>query len=214
MLFLAGGREAWVVGVCQLLASGKASTPYVWSGAIGPVEVLPEVFEQVQWAAQVLARDLNLLGLCGIDFIVDSKKEVQIVDLNPRLVATCELYADRFAHDYMSAHIETCLAENPDGHLISASGQGEGVRGMQVLYAPCPVTVAENWKWPEETADLPGIGTRIDARQPLCTVRGQYRNADEARVGLQDLCRQTLAHLQPDSLSPSFPGSLAHEAAH
>ena len=212
-LFLAGGKEAHVVGVSRLLTSGKVDAPYAWSGAIGPIEVLPEVFEQVQWVAQVLARDLNLLGLCGIDFIVDLKKEVQVVDLNPRLVATCELYTDRFISDYMSAHIETCLAENPDGHLIPASGQGEGVRGMQVLYAPCPVTIAENWKWPDETADLPSAGTNIDAGQPLCTVRGHYRNADEARTGLKDLSRQVLAHLRPDSLSPSSPGSLAHEVA-
>lgn len=213
-LFLAGGGKARIVGISRLLASAQTDAPYVWSGAIGPIQVLPEVFKQVQWAAQALARDLDLLGLCGIDLIVDSKKEVQVVDLNPRLVATCELYADRFVSDYMSAHIETCLAENPDGHLIPASGQGEGVRGMQILYAPHPVTVAENWKWPDETADLPSAGAGIGAGQPLCTVRGRFPDVDETRIGLQDLCHQVLANLQSDSLSPFSSGRLAHEVAH
>ena len=210
-LFLAGGREAQVVGVSELLASGKADAPYAWSGAIGPIEVLPEVFEQVQWAAQALARDLGLLGLCGIDFIVDSKKEMRVVDLNPRLVATCELYADCFVADYMSAHVETCLTGDPGGNLIPAAERRKGMRGMQVLYAPCPVTDTENWKWPKETADLPAARISIDAGQPLCTVRGHYRNADEARAGLQDLSRQVLANLHPDSLFSSSSGNLAHE---
>lgn len=213
-LFLAGGGIAHVIGISQLLPSGRTDAPYAWSGAIGPVRVLPEVFEQVQWAAQVLASDLDLLGLCGIDFIVDPKKEVQLVDLNPRLVATCELYADCFASDYMSAHIETCLTGNPDGHLIPASERREGVRGMQVVYAPCPIAGMANWKWPDGAADLPKAGTSIDAGQPLCTVRGHYRDADEARASLQDLSHQALACLQPDTLHSFSPGSPAHEVAH
>lgn len=213
-LFLAAGGTAHVIGVSQLLPSGRADAPYAWSGAIGPIKVLPEVFEQVQWAAQVLASDLDLFGLCGIDFIVDPKKEVQLVDLNPRLVATCELYSDHFVSDYMSAHIETCLAGNPDGHLIPASERGEGVLGVQVVYAPCPIAGVANWKWPDGAADLPKIETSIDAGQPLCTVRGHYRDADEAHASLQDLSHQVLACLQPDALHPFPPGSLAHEVTH
>ena len=213
-LFLAGGREVQVVGISELLPSGRADTPYAWSGAIGPIEVLPKVFEQVQWAAQILARDLDLLGLCGIDFIVDSKTEVQFVDLNPRLVATCELYADCFVSDYMSAHIETCLTGNPDGHLAPASGRGESVRGMQVVYAPYPIAGAENREWPTGTADLPEAKASIETGQPLCTVRGHYRDAGEAHAGLQDLNHQILTLLKPDSLHPIPSGCLAHEVAH
>ncbi len=213
-LFLAGGGIAHVIGISQLLPSGRTDAPYAWSGAIGPIRVLPEVFEQVQWTARVLASDLDLLGLCGIDFIVDPKKEVQLVDLNPRLVATCELYADCFASDYMSAHIETCLAGNPDGHLIPASERREGVRGMQVVYAPCPIAGMANWKWLDGAADLPKAGTSIDAGQPLCTVRGHYRDADETRASLRDLSHQVLACLQPDTLHSFSPGSPAHEVAH
>ena len=213
-LFLAAGGVAHVIGISQLLPSERADAPYAWSGAIGPIRVLPEVFEQVQWASQVLASDLDLLGLCGVDFIVDPKKEVQLVDLNPRLVATCELYVDRFVSDYMSAHIETCLTGDPDGHLVPASERGEGVRGIQVVYTPRPITGMTNWKWPDGAADLPNSGTNIDAGQPLCTVRGHYRDADEARASLQDLSHQVLACLQPDTLHPFSPGSPAHEVAH
>ena len=213
-LFLATGEVAHVIGISQLLPSGRTDAPYAWSGAIGPIKALPEVFEQVQWAAQTLASDLDLLGLCGIDFIVDSKKEMQLVDLNPRLVATCELYADRFASDYMSAHIETCLTGNPNEHLAPASERGEGVRGIQVVYAPCPIAGMENWKWPDGAADLPDAKASIDAGQPLCTVRGHYRDADEARASLQDLSHQVLACLQPDAIHPFSPGSPAHEVAY
>lgn len=213
-LFLAAGGVAHVIGISQLLPSGRTDAPYAWSGAIGPIRALPEVFEQVQWAVQTLASDLDLLGLCGIDFIVDSKKEVQLVDLNPRLVATCELYADRFASDYMNAHIETCLTENPDGQLVPASEREEGVRGMQVVYAPCSIAGMANLKWPDGAADLPNTGTSIDAGQPLCTVRGHYHDTDEARASLQDLSHQVLACLQPDTLHPFSSRSPAYEVTH
>lgn len=213
-LFLAAGGVAHVIGISQLLPSGRADAPYAWSGAIGPIRVLPEVYEQVQWTAQVLAKDLDLLGLCGIDFIVDPKKEMQLVDLNPRLVATCELYVDYFVSDYMSAHIETCLTGDPDGHLAPLSGRGAGVRGMQIVYAPRPIAGMANWKWPDGASDLPDAGTSIDAGQPLCTVRGYYRDADEARASLQDLSHQVLAYLQPDALHPFASGTPAHEITH
>ena len=213
-LFLAAGGAAHIIGISQLLPSGRTDVPYAWGGAIGPIRALPEVFEQVQWVAQTLASDLDLLGLCGIDFIVDPKKEVQLVDLNPRLVATCELYVDRFVSDYMNAHIEICLTGNPDGHLVPASERGEGVRGVQVVYAPRPIAGMTNWKWPDGAADLPNSGTNIDAGQPLCTVRGHYRDMDEARASLQDLSHQVLAYLQLDTLHPFSPGSPAHEVAH
>lgn len=209
-LFLAAGGVAHVIGISQLLSSERTDSPYVWSGAIGPIRALPEIFEQVQWTAQALASDLDLLGLCGVDFIVDPEKEVHLVDLNPRLVATCEIYADLFVSGYMNAHIETCLTGNPDGHLVPPSEREEGVRGMQVVYAPHPIAGMANLKWPDGAADLPNSGTGIDAGQPLCTVRGRYRDAAEARAGLQDLSHQVLACLQPD-LFPSSPGSPAHE---
>ena len=85
---------------------------------------------------------------------------------------------------------------------------------MQIVYAPCPVTSAGGWRWPDEAVDLPGIGTSIDAGQPLCTVRGHYRSAGEARAGLQGLCRQVLAHLQPGSFHSLAPENLGHEVAH
>lgn len=213
-LFLAAGGIAHVIGISQLLPSGRMDAPYAWGGAIGPIRVLPEVFEQVQWAAQVLASDLDLLGLCGIDFIVDSEKKMQLVDLNPRLVATCELYANYFVSDYMSAHIETCLTRNPNKRLIPVSEREEGVRGMQVVYAPRPIAGMANWKWPDGAADLPDAGTNIDTGQPLCTVRGHYRDANEARASLQDISDQVLAHLPPDTLHPLSAGSPAHEVAH
>lgn len=214
VLFLAGGGAAHIIGVSQLLPSGKADAPYAWSGAIGPIRVWPEVFEQVQWAARALASDLDLLGLCGIDFIVDPKQELQLVDLNPRLVATCELYADCFVSDYMSAHIETSLTGNPDGHLIPASERREGVRGMQVIYAPRRIAGVADWKWPDGAADLPSPGTPTDAGHPLCTVRGHCRDAGEVHARLRNLSHQVLAHLQPGTLSPFSSGSPAHEVAH
>ncbi len=198
-LLLAGDGKARIVGISRSLASESPDAPYAWSGAIGPIRVKPEVIEQVQWAARVLARDLNLLGLCGIDFIIDSKKEAHVVDVNPRLVATCELYAERFISDYMSAHVETCRSGDPDEHLLPDVKRRGGTWGMRVVYAPCATMAMDSWIWPKGTSDLPIPGSRVEVGRPLCTVRGRFSSVDEARAGLRALRQQVLARLRPAS---------------
>ena len=194
-LFLAGRGQARLVGISRLLPAEDANEPYVWGGAIGPVKVLPEVCEQVHRATQTLAQNLGLIGICGIDFIVDIRNDIQIVDLNPRLVATCELYADCFVRDYMSAHVEVCQTGQVDGHLVSGLDETVAVRGMRVIYAPHAIPDAGRRVWPAGTADLPGEGARVEAGQPLCTVRGRYPDVAEARKGLQSLREKVLGNV-------------------
>ena len=196
-LFLSSGTAARVAGVSRLLAGEVESSPYAWSGAVGPVEVLPEVLEQVQWIAETLTRETGLRGLCGFDFILNARERVQVIDLNPRLTATCELYRERFMTDYLSAHVEACESGRLDALPDDADLPSGPVRGVKVIYAPWTIAGKEGIVWPDGAADLPGEGVSVPAGQPLCTVRGTWSGFAAACAGLRGLSQQVLAPLGP-----------------
>ena len=193
VLFLAGGGKARIVGISRLLPAEGAASPYAWGGAVGPVRLSKQAFDQVQCIVQTVARELELLGLCGIDFIMDHKDNVQVIDLNPRLTATCELYRDRFASGYLQAHLDACTTGRADAHVMAASDATDGMRGLGVVYAPGLAYAGADFAWPDAIADRPNGTAAVEAGQPLCTVHGRYADFTEACSGLQALRDQVLA---------------------
>ena len=193
VLFLAGGGKVRVVGVSRLLPAAGAASAYAWGGAVGPVQLPAKAFDQVQWAVETSARELELLGICGIDFIMDQRNAMHIVDLNPRLTATCELHRDRFARGYMQAHLDVCMAGRADAHALAAPDAHGGVRGLGVVYAPGLTYAGADFAWPDEAADRPNGMAAVESGQPLCTVHGRYADVRAACAGLQSLRNQVLA---------------------
>ena len=200
-LFLAAGGEARVLGCCRLLPAAAGAPPYAWSGAVGPLPAPAGVAEQVQWLARALARALDLRGVNGMDFLIDPARRVLPLDLNPRLTATCELYAARLPGGYLRAHLEACA-----GRLPAATRPAAGVGGLQVVYAPRRLAAARTERdWPPEAADRPRPGAPVAAGEPLCTVRGRWSDYAAARAGLRRSGARVLA-----ALGAAPAGSEAH----
>ncbi len=212
VLFLAGGGRAQIVGISRLLPAEGAISPYAWGGAIGPVRLPAQAFNQVQCIVQTVARELELLGLCGIDFIIDQNNNMQVVDLNPRLTATCELHQDRFAHGYMHAHLDVCMTGRTEARALAASDAGDGVRGLSVVYAPGLTYAGADFAWPDAAADQPNGMAAVEVRQPLCTVRGRYADFAAACAGLRTLRDQVLARfaVHASSMSEQEGSHAAH----
>ena len=200
-LFLAAGGEARVLGCCRLLPAAAGAPPFAWSGAVGPLPPPAGVAEQVQWLARALARALELRGVNGMDFLIDPARRLLPLELNPRLTATCELYAGRLPGGYLQAHLEACA-----GRLPAAAAAAAGVGGLQVVYAPRALTAGDaGGRWPAAAADRPRPGTRVAPGEPLCTVRGRWPDYAAARAGLRRLGARALA-----ALGAAPAGSGAH----
>lgn len=76
----------------------RASAPY------GPASVI-QVFDspQMSVAAEKMVRRLHLSGLCGFDFMIDSKtKEATLIEMNARATQTCHLRLG-VTHDLVGA---------------------------------------------------------------------------------------------------------------
>ena len=54
-------------------------------------------------------------------------------------------------------------------------------KARNVLYALQDLTIAENFAWPEWTADIPMPLSCIPHEQPICTVLAEAKTAHEAR---------------------------------
>jgi hypothetical protein len=62
------------------------------NGETGPATVVRVIsHEGMSQAAEKMVRLLKLSGLCGFDFILDSKNAAHLIDFNPRATQTCHL---------------------------------------------------------------------------------------------------------------------------
>jgi predicted ATP-grasp superfamily ATP-dependent carboligase len=204
---LANGREAWVLGYNALRARSFGARPFVYSGVVGPVSVAPAVGRTITAALAGLLREVPLRGLCSIDFLVDGD-DVSVLEINPRPPASMVLYRSaqfaagppargtkREAFGLLGAHIRACLhGELPFGVTATTPviGSGEApalsdasvVQGARIVYARGPRVVNDAVAgvlaaWPG-AHDLPTVGTRVAAGDPLCSLWAA--DADEARV--------------------------------
>lgn len=143
------------MGMSRLLPARPPAGTFSWAGALGPVALPAEVVEQVQWTAQTLAREWELQGMVGMDFLLDGAAQICVVDVNPRLVASAPLYSGRFARGYVHAHMEACAGHGLPDPQPPQDGM---VRGLQVIYAPTRLRMMPGMQWPEGVSDLPQVG--------------------------------------------------------
>jgi predicted ATP-grasp superfamily ATP-dependent carboligase len=111
-LFVAARGHAMIVGFAEQLTVAVGECPYVYAGAIGPIEIAPELAEQLAGVVEAIVARTNLVGLNSMDFLLDGAA-FQVLEINPRPSATMALYeaaeAVTWPHGLLGAHIEACL---------------------------------------------------------------------------------------------------------
>jgi predicted ATP-grasp superfamily ATP-dependent carboligase len=72
-----------------------------------------------------------------------------------------------------------------------------------VYYASDATPIRASFDWPEWVADIPVPGTRIAARRPLCTIRGNGASAPQAVELVRARCRELAALLRETAAAES-----------
>ncbi|MEZ6087447.1 MAG: ATP-grasp domain-containing protein [Pirellulaceae bacterium] len=171
--FLSSRGNVALIGVAASLRSGRSPRPFQYLGSIGPI-ALPEMCRErlLSFARQVVA-ETDLLGLFGIDIVIDARNQVWVLEINPRWTASMELLEPSPAPDRVSLirqHVEACF-----GRTIDTQPPAGGVRGKRILYATsrCPfdrIDLEQRLPQGIRIADIPADATVIDAGQPICTL--------------------------------------------
>lgn len=193
LLFIADGRQARPIGVSeQWIAGGDCPRrPFSFGGAVSDAQVPAAVRAQVEeWSAR-LTECVGLVGLNGIDFILDDADRPHCIEINPRPTATAELYDDRAPGGLFAWHLDACDARLPARRLEAGA-----VCGQAIVYAPAPLTLAPVC-WPDWAADRPVPGAPFAAGAPLCSVHAAGASAAAVRHQLNERSRIIRRNVMP-----------------
>ncbi|NOT15523.1 MAG: ATP-grasp domain-containing protein [Methylotenera sp.] len=179
LLFLAHNSTAQVLGFNRQLLAPTDEMPYRFAGAVGNIR-LPE---QAQYAllevAQQLTQALGLRGMNSLDAIWTGSA-LFVLELNPRLSATCALYPN-----WLTAHLQACV-----GEAVCLSRKLHHACAEMINYAEFDMTIPTDFSWPNWVTDTPPAEDKktsvtISKNQPVCSVRAEADDAEAAYILLQ-----------------------------
>ena len=166
-------------------ATSKPPSRFAYCGSCGPLESLPDnVRQTLEKIARILGQQApGLGGLVGLDFRLHDD-QVWLTEVNPRYTASVEVLELASGRSLL----------NPDACPIST----QGVVIKEILYASADLVapdlsryvISSNpWSVPF-MADIPVVGTPIEAGWPICTVLASGKSVEIAEETLRDRIKQ------------------------
>jgi len=195
-LCLADGSSARVLGVtCQLVGEDWLhAAGFAWCGSIGPLSLSNSLEDGVARLADVLAREAGLIGLFGIDLVLDDNRAWPI-EINPRYTGSAEVIEMSCGRSMIGRHLEA-FGEPRVAPFADSGPGGAPVYGKVVLFAPSDIEIVSLprgdscWR----LADIPHAGSRIATGRPVCSVLtggGSVRDClDTARLASELVYRE------------------------
>ena len=189
VLFVADGQQVDIVGFnlqwtnLQSL-SATAAAPFRFGGIASNVDLSASVKSQLRVAVEKLTQHFGLLGLNSLDAVISRHDEqVFVLELNPRLSASMEVYLDA-RPDLLECHVQSCC----NVLLKASSVTTQKSNALAVVYAEEEIVIPGDFVWPEWVKDYPqmrGHGVRIKANGPICSVHATTTNAWAAQQLVQ-----------------------------
>jgi len=199
-VFAGDGNDAVLLGATWQLVGmpWTGAGEFGYAVSLGPIELSRDLRSQWERIGEVLARRFGLVGLFGVDAVLDNET-LWPIEVNPRYTASLEVLERAFEIDAIRIHVDVCRG----GRLPRRLGQAARAWcGKAILYARADLSVPPAWArfaeeaisarpWPE-LADVPAAGTRIRARSPVVTVLAKAAGEQAAH----DLLRSRAAQVE------------------
>jgi predicted ATP-grasp superfamily ATP-dependent carboligase len=176
VLFAADGRNARAIGINEQWTAGIAQcAPYCYGGAVGGVTLAASVQARIATMLDKLVHATGLVGLNGLDFILDADGVPCVLEINPRPTATLDLYDAEAPGGLLASHLRACRGELPE------PWQAKRSRAHAIVYATEALRVPSRMRWPEWCTDIPQAGSLIPAGAPVCSVHADAAASVQAR---------------------------------
>ena len=175
--FLANGKKAYVIGINETWTHDLKNNNFSYAGASTVPEIGSTIADALNDIVTLLVNHLQLVGLCGLDVIVDQGGACYVLEVNPRPVATFELHEQNQSFFY--AHVEACR-----GKLDQRSKRTNTSVGHEILFLSDDFVVPET-TWPEWVSDRPKYGLQIASGEPVCTIRAAANSPGEIKALLK-----------------------------
>jgi len=187
VVFLSNGTRGRIVGYNQQLQTGQfVDMPFLYQGAVTTNETSERHKHIIQKIIDAIILETGLMGLCGLDYIIDESGEIMVLEVNPRPPATFELHETK--QSLFDAHL-ACF----DGSLLDYKqhhDNDEKVRGCAIFYTEKDLKIYDKINWPLWVKDRPSSGTIIPLRFPVCTVHAQENSIDKLKSVLSNRLKQ------------------------
>jgi len=205
-IFVLGERSTWLAGL-TLQWVGPAwgrQAPWRYVGSLGPWHASSPIGEQLRRLEKLLAREMGLRGLVGVDLILDDER-AWVVEVNPRLTASVEVVERAVGTSLVAAHVAACTDPQWDAPKCSVLTDYRDIArrfAKAIYYAPRDATTTEKfcqWALNQSSldpshcrlADLPHAGESIPQGRPVLTVL-----ADGPGMAAVEGIRQRLAEVE------------------
>jgi predicted ATP-grasp superfamily ATP-dependent carboligase len=177
-VFVASRGQAQLLGITRQLIG----TPWLrahgfqYAGSIGPWLVSAATRETLEQIGNVLSEQFELVGLFGVDFILDGD-DAWTIEVNPRYTASVEIVERCTGVSAIAAHVAACGGTVDN----SQSTRPETVcRGKATLFANRDIVISQEFAdfsiveslqmpWPS-LGDVPMAGTSVECGRPILTV--------------------------------------------
>lgn len=155
--------------------------PFQYAGSIAPLPA-SELLLDTRFNAELfrlgdtLAAEFGLVGLFGVDGVIHDAR-FWPVEVNPRYTASCEVIERLTGLSMIALHAAACEEREPIAPLMPHRPGGVG---KAIVFAQTDGVFTEraaNWverlntgTLPDQVADIPRVGTRFAARDPILTL--------------------------------------------
>jgi uncharacterized protein len=173
--FIADGSQARLLGLTRQYAgeSRLSAPPFAWCGNVAPWGDL-ELEREILDAIEALSESFGLVGLNGIDFIVQNGIPI-LLEVNPRPPASFELFERLLGVNAFQLHINACQNQLPNSLPKIPTGL---VWGKGILYAHKDLQIGDTHSWAKlDISDIPHSGEQIMVGAPVCTILAKGRDA-------------------------------------
>ncbi len=181
--FLANRKRALVLGFNRPWTVALGDWPYCYGGAISRVELPARTAQVITGEIDRLVAASGLVGLNGMDFVLDEGGRHQVIEVNPRPPGTLDLYDADCEQGLFHWHLRACEGDLPERLFIAAR-----IRAHAVVYAPAALTLRPGVAFPDWCSDLPREGERFAARMPVCMVHAEGDDLAQVRALVLERC--------------------------
>lgn len=200
-VFVAAKGAAVLVGVVRQLVGEDwlGAHEFQYCGALGPWPVDDRLRDEIARIGSVVAARFGLVGLFGVDFVLDANR-VWTIEVNPRYPASVEVLERATSIRAIAAHAIACR----DHRLPPIQADwDQKCHGKAIVFAKRRIVltpenpVSSGAFAPGMLADLPHAATVIEAGQPVLTVFAADADADRVTRLLQIRVAEVEASLYP-----------------
>ena len=210
-VFVGQGGESALLGVTRQRLGGLEGE-FAYRGSLGPAPVPESGLERIGRVGAALASAFGLAGLFGVDLVWRDGWPWP-VEVNPRYTASMEVLELATGRSLMAEHVRAFDPGLAAGLRTSSAPAGFVGKAFVMAAGPCRFPrVASRWvrsvtEVPRR-ADIPSVGERFEAGQPVLTVFARGPTLEECERRLE-----RRAALWNQRLGRSEAGSIRDSAA-